>query len=385
MRSHRLTGIDSVVLTQPDIGGVGAARPWSIKKEVLRGGKREGVEAVTVDNGALSFTVLPTRGMGLWQAQRGDDRVGWDSPVKGGPVHPAYVDLTARGGLGWLSGFDELLARCGLASNGPPVFDAQGRFLHGLHGRIANTPADDVEVSSEVGAAGAIAVDGHVFETELFFTQLELATRYTTVPGSNTLSLRDYVINAHDVPAEFQLLYHWNFGPPYLEEGARFVAPVKTVCPPNTYSADGIGHYDVYGPPRFGFPEQVYFFALHANGDGATAVMLRNRAGDKGVALRFNIRELPCFTLWKCTQGLREGYVTGLEPGVNFPNTREFEQARGRVPRIEPGGRREFHVSLSVLSGLGEVSAVEAEIQALQKLGAPEVLAGPAEPFAPTA
>ena len=33
------------------------------------------------------------------------------------------------GGLGWLEGFDELFVRCGLDSNGPPLFDAQGRPL----------------------------------------------------------------------------------------------------------------------------------------------------------------------------------------------------------------------------------------------------------------
>ena len=32
-----------------------------------------------------------------------------------GPVNPAFVNLSGLGGLGWLDGFDELLARCGLA------------------------------------------------------------------------------------------------------------------------------------------------------------------------------------------------------------------------------------------------------------------------------
>ena len=40
-----------------------------------------------------------------------------------GPVHPKFVDLSVRGGLGWLTGFDEWLCRCGLAWNGPPGDD----------------------------------------------------------------------------------------------------------------------------------------------------------------------------------------------------------------------------------------------------------------------
>ena len=33
-------------------------------------------------------------------------------------------------GLGWLDGFDELLVRCGLESNGAPEFDADGRVVY---------------------------------------------------------------------------------------------------------------------------------------------------------------------------------------------------------------------------------------------------------------
>ena len=59
---------------------------WSVHKRTLRGGPRDGVDLVHVSSGALSYAVLPTRGMGLW---RGDFRglpLGWQSPVVG-PVH----------------------------------------------------------------------------------------------------------------------------------------------------------------------------------------------------------------------------------------------------------------------------------------------------------
>ena len=86
----------------------------------LRGGRREGVDLIVVDNGALRFSVVPTRGMGLWKGWYLGNRLGWDSPISDGPVNPAFVNLDAHGGLGWLEGFDELLARCGLENNGAP-------------------------------------------------------------------------------------------------------------------------------------------------------------------------------------------------------------------------------------------------------------------------
>src|SRR5438132_973586 len=95
---------------------------WSIRKRTLHGGLRDGVDLIEIDNGALSYSILPTRGMGLWQGQYRGHHLGWRSPLRG-PVHPRHVEESGRGGLGWLAGFDEWLCRCGLSSNGPPGMD----------------------------------------------------------------------------------------------------------------------------------------------------------------------------------------------------------------------------------------------------------------------
>src|SRR5688572_23274161 len=65
-----------------------ATRNWSIRKRVLHGGRRTGVEVIDVDNGDLSFSVLPTRGMGLWRGQYRGSFLGWAAPLHG-PVHPS--------------------------------------------------------------------------------------------------------------------------------------------------------------------------------------------------------------------------------------------------------------------------------------------------------
>src|SRR5580704_12958248 len=97
---------------------------WSIRKRTLRGGLRDGVDLVEVHNGALSLSLLPTRGMGIWRGDYRGQFLGWHAPVKG-PVHPKFVDLDMRHGLGWLTGFDEMLCRCGLSNNGPPGEDVR--------------------------------------------------------------------------------------------------------------------------------------------------------------------------------------------------------------------------------------------------------------------
>src|SRR5262249_53923542 len=99
-----------------------ASPDWSVKKLTLHGGNQECADVVIVSNGKLSFTVVPTRGMNVLSVTSGDVRLGWDSPVKE-VVHPRHINLQSRGGLGFLEGFNEWLARCGLESNGHPGTD----------------------------------------------------------------------------------------------------------------------------------------------------------------------------------------------------------------------------------------------------------------------
>ena len=61
------------------------------------------------------------------------------------PAPPAFVPLWEPSGIGWLSGFDELLVRCGLESNGGPEFLPNGSLRYPLHGKIANIPAHQLE------------------------------------------------------------------------------------------------------------------------------------------------------------------------------------------------------------------------------------------------
>ena len=111
--------------------------------------------------------------------------------------------------------------------------------------------------------------------------------------------------------------------------------------------------------------------------------MLRNHAGDKGVVLRFRNDQLPAFTLWKNTGGLRDGYVTGLEPGTNYPNARPFEKAQNRVVTLPVDGRYVAETTLEVLTTSQAVAAVETEIISLQGQHSPHVNLGPKEPFVP--
>jgi hypothetical protein len=362
---------------------------WSVRKHTLRGGLRDGVDVIEVHNGALSFTILPTRGMGLWRGAYRGQFLGWRSPVQG-PVHPQFVNLADHGGLGWLTGFDEWLVRCGLASNGPPGEDVvthkDGRTTRTpltLHGRIANRPAHFVEVRVNLDPPYEISVIGHVAEAGLFLPHLHLTTTTTTIPGSNRVVVHDAVENRAAQPAEMQMLYHVNVGPPFLEAGSRVLAPIREMAPLTARAAQGIDTYETYAGPTTGFAEQVYAYELLADAHGRTLALLVNAATDRGLAVRFGRRELPCFVVWKNTAAIEDGYVTGLEPSTNFPNLKTFERQQGRVRVLSPGGRWEATLALDIFDSREGVAAVLAEVAKLQAQAPATVHRTPQPRFAP--
>jgi hypothetical protein len=91
------------------------------------------------------------------------------------------------------------------------------------------------------------------------------------------------------------------------------------------------------------------------------------------VSLAFDHRQLPCFTLWKSQRLPGDGYVTGLEPGINFPNAKSFEQRQGRVVRLEPGESRQFEFELHAHENAESMRQAVARVTALAAGVAPQV------------
>ncbi len=365
--------VDRIALSPADIDG--RATGYSVTKRTLRGGLRDGVDVIEVDNGAFRFTVIPTRGMGIWRANLADLALGWKSPVAG-PVHPGFVRLWEPSGIGWLDGFDEFMVRCGLQSNGAPEFDEKGELVYPLHGKIGNIPARKVEVTID-GDSGEISISGIVDETRLFGNKLRMVSTISTTAGRAGLTVSDEITNISAEQGELELLYHVNFGVPLLGPGAKVVLPVVKVAPRDELAAGSVAEWDTYGPESPGAAEAVFFLDLAAEYDGRTQALLRNAAGDRGVSLKFNKNELPCFTLWKNRQAAADGYVTGLEPGINFPNVRSFEKQQGRVAALAPGESRSFEIAIEAHADAAAVSAAEAAVHKIQQTSTPEVLDSP--------
>ena len=218
---------------------------WSIRKSRLKGGLSDGVDQVVIDNGHFSFSVLPSRGMGIFQGNCGGNFIGWSSPV-GNPVNPSFINLFEPGDTrGWLKGFNECIVRCGLHSNGAACVDrienedgSVSETALNMHGLIANLPAKFVELQVVFSDPIELVVIGVVEEAAPFFPQYRLTTRISSFVGSSKINISESVENFGGTPAEFQMLYHCNFGAPFLEEGSKLVIPALETAPRDARAAE---------------------------------------------------------------------------------------------------------------------------------------------------
>lgn len=363
-----------------EIGPLNGAPQWHVRARELRGGESHGVRVITMYNGAMELSILPTRGMGVWRGWYRNLALGWQSPVRR-PVHPSLVNLHDRNGLGWLNGFNELMCRCGLAFNGPPGQD-EGTDIT-LHGRIANLPAHRVVVRVDA-SHGTIEVQGIVDETTMFGPALRLTSTVRMQAGSARCDFIDEVTNLGGTETPLSLLYHINIGQPFLEESAENVVPFHELVPRDPHSAKGVERHAVYGRPTTGLPEEAFYYRPVSDERGWSTAVLKNKAATAAFAVHFRTAQLPCFTVWKNTQSLAEGYVTGLEPGVNLPNFRGYERQKNRLPMLAPGATYRSEFAWEFADEAADVNRLVDRVKALQQTVKPEVHATPQPGWSPS-
>lgn len=317
-------------------------------------GAAAGVEVICIDTGAVRVVVLPSRGMGIWRLESAGQRFGWQSPIAG-PVHPNLVPVLDPGGIGWLEGFDELLVRCGLESNGAPQWNEAGQLEYPLHGRIANLPASGLKI--EVDAeSGRLTLEGVVTEAKLFIKRLELRSRLTVTAGQTAVEIEDTVTNGLSKPATAQLLYHINVGAPVLGPGAELQVASQQVEGKDESSQAEISQWNQIGEPQAGYAERVYFVTPQSRDGVHSAALLKSADGTLGLGVQFDTRTLPHLVVWKNTAALADGYVVGIEPATNLPNTRGEETAAGRVVTLGGGESTTFRVQLQPMTTAAAVA-----------------------------
>ena len=314
-------------------------------------GRAKGVSTLRVRTaGGLEYWVVPDRGMDIFECSWRGRSLCWHSPVA--VVHPAYY---SNRGVEWLRTFaGGLLTTCGLTAAGAPSVD-DGEDL-GLHGSIANTPAEGVHWSEDWTENDCeLTVSGEVREVSVLGHNMVLRRKITTSLQSSRIVLHDVVKNEGMRESPLMLLYHFNFGYPLLTANSRIFAPSRQVEPATELAARSAAQWHTFEAPSFGTGERVYFHDMEASADGIVNIVLVSdqEESDFGISLRYSKAALPEFVQWKMPGA--NHYVLGLEPANCRSLGRAAERARGTLKSLSPGMEREFRIELQVLEGAQEV------------------------------
>ena len=142
------------------------------------------------------------------------------------------------------------------------------------------------------------------------------------------------------------MLYHINFGYPFLNESAEvFIPAVKSVPADLSYQDDEFTRVE---PPQAGYSERVFFHSLKADTSKSTMAGIFSTVGEGafGVMIRFNRDELPMLTQWK--QLGQQDYVMGLEPGTNTSRGVKTVSENEKVFMLAPGEVKTHEIEIKI-------------------------------------
>ncbi len=329
-----------------------------VRQCTVEEGRAMGLRAVEVKNGDMRFLVMADKCLDVAALE-----------YKG-----INLSFTAKPGLNGRNHFDThgeealrsimggLFFTCGLQNVcGPCETDG---VEYPMHGRIRTTPAE--HLCSDAywdGEDYILEVKGEMRESHLFGTNLVLRRTVRSVYGSGKIQIIDEVENQTPEETDLMLMYHCNFGYPFLAPGTRLVLPSKHVKGREEWSEQHLDCWHTAGAPIDGETEYVYIHDLAEDKNGHSFAALVNDDLGFGIRLDFDRKVQPHFMEW---MSMKTGdYVIGLEPSNSSVYGRKYHEAQGTMHRIAPFAKETYHLSFTVLKDAAAIAATEQDRAAM--------------------
>ena len=237
-----------------------------------------------------------------------------------------------------------MLYTCGLLNVGADCTDVDGNY-HPFHGQIGGTPAENICVHTHwQGDDYILEASGSMRESALFGDNLTLSRKITTRMGASTLEIHDVVENHNSSEAAFLILYHVNYGFPFLNENTRLIFPSNEIKPLSPDSEAGLPQCDQISKPLDGIKDQVFSRALTADNNGFCTIKVENKAFGIGTYLSYCQKNLPNFLYWKSM--VSGDYAVGLLPTNSTTEGRTAELEKGTICRLKGFEQMEFELKI---------------------------------------
>ena len=313
-----------------------------IDKLIADEGKAGGLKLYKFKTGAgLEFTITPDKCLDI--ANLSYKGINISQMAKNGITSPEYGVSTPGEFPYFISG--GMLFTVGLMNCGPDSFDGDDFYI--THGRLAVTPAENAyartywESDEYYLEAGGIMRESKLFGHNLLFER-----KIKTKMGSNIINITDILENIDSEPYEFVILYHFNFGFPFLDEDLKLNFG-ENKCVSRTVEAElGMPENDIISKPVDNFFEHVFFRSMTPDENGYCTVNAENKKLGIAAYIKYEQKNLPNLVQWK---SMRSGdYALGIEPANNFVCSRKLERENGTLKTINPGEKLIFNLELGL-------------------------------------
>lgn len=305
-------------------------------------GLAKGLGAYLIRNGDLSFTVMQDKCLDISQLSYKGINMSFLS--KPGLQHKGQ--LASKEGVSSIMG--GFLFTAGLENIGAPATIDNRKYA--LHGEMRSIPAEHVcAKASWVNDEYVLSLSGEVRESELFGENLVLNREISTKFPGKSFIIKDEIENQSFRDEAFLLLYHINFGYPFLTEHCDILIPSEKVVLRDDISKKHIAKWNHMEKPIPNEEEYVFLHTPPTNQDGNSIVGVYNTELKIGVSIEYDLEALPYFIEWK-TLGSGD-YALGLEPANGSVYGRQYHHDNKNLPMIHSFEKKTIELKIEILDG----------------------------------
>jgi len=283
--------------------------------------------------GGLHTRLLLDRGLDVGRCHFAGYPVDWTSAV--GEQLPGHADSGSGWQRGWGGG---LLTTCGLRNVGTP---SEG---HGHHGTFSDQHAEDVRSGREIDSSGHIRLwaEATVRDGDALSKGLVLRRTVGLRVGAGVLELKDIVTNESNTTEQSPILYHVNFGYPFLTSDSilstnALEASYRRGAQPSAPFVEAMGK-----PVD---DNELFEHLIHGH---ETPVCVTLTSPNLGLVARveWDAAELGrAFTWRRRTPG---SFVQSIEAANCGLDGRVADRAERRAPFLEPGQERRTSLTITI-------------------------------------
>lgn len=316
------------------------------------------------------FKVALDRGMDVGYCEYKGMPLGWipATQLPGGWYFEQQTEF------GWLrSAMGGLCTSCGMLQIGDPEEDSIVHYnfpgrkseRYGVHDRMAMLSAQLLSYGeSWEDDVCLLSASGKLVQSQVYAENLVLQRTYTAHLGDKRYCMHDEITNAGFYPTPQMLLYHLNFGFPFVDAGSCLLTslcqpPQVMLGNPDLVQTGAYAHFSAPVPVA---DLQVFALQPRTNHHGFAGVAIVNPAlgeNGMGVYLRYRPEQFPKFIE---TRMMGEGhYFVSLEPCTNGFGRAELRQ-KGELTFLQPGEKRVFDLEIGLLEGAQEIEVFQASL-----------------------